>query len=108
MSGTPCDACDNDARSMAAKDDADVMSDVREFYERLGMNIKVDRVRRKMRQRELAMAVGVGAVTVCGWESGERHISVHDLLKVCRVLDKQVGDIVPGVSGGALLEIEVN
>ena len=52
MSGTPCDACDNDARSVAAKDDADVMGGVREFYERLGMNIKVDRVRRKMRQRE--------------------------------------------------------
>lgn len=78
------------------------------FYERLGMNIKAGRVRRKMRQRELAMAVGVSVATVCKWERGDHHISIYDLLKVCRVLDKQVGDIVPGISGGALLEIEEN
>ena len=85
-----------------------MIDNVREFYERLGMNIKAGRVRRKMRQRELAMAVGVSVATVCKWEKGDHHISIYDLLKVCRVLDKQVGDIVPGISGGGLLEIEVS
>jgi transcriptional regulator with XRE-family HTH domain len=69
--------------------------DSRRFYEDLGMNIKVARVRRKMRQCDLARAVGVGAVTVCRWESGDRRIPVHDLLKVCQALDQPIGVLMP-------------
>ena len=67
------------------------------FYEDLGMNIKVARVRKRMRQCDLARAVGVGVATICRWETGERHISVQDLLKVCQALDQQIGDILPAI-----------
>lgn len=67
------------------------------FYEALGMNIKVARVRKRMRQCDLARAVGVGVATICRWESGVRHIPVQDLLKVCQALDQQIGDILPEI-----------
>lgn len=52
-----------------------------------GTTLKAERVRAKLKQTELAAAVGVHVATLQRWESGERSMDMGTLFAVCHVLE---------------------
>ena len=51
-----------------------------------GQNIKRLREKHGMSQCELAKAMGISAVMVCGWERGNKKISLENLVVLADVL----------------------
>lgn len=52
----------------------------------LGKRIKELRIRKDLRQKELADKIGVGKSTVCNWEYDVNRPNPEDMAKLCKVL----------------------
>jgi transcriptional regulator with XRE-family HTH domain len=54
----------------------------REFYSRLGVNLRTVRERVQLKQRSVAHSLSVAPSEYCRWESGESRMVARDLLKL--------------------------
>ena len=58
------------------------------------MTLKEARLKRDLKQSELAQIMGVTTSTVCQWETGVNGMSVHTFYKLCEVLRVNRDDII--------------
>jgi DNA-binding XRE family transcriptional regulator len=59
-------------------------------------NVRVERLRRRLRQSDIARALGVSPMTVGNMEGGKRFFSTSDLLVLCRVLGVDLRKLFAG------------
>lgn len=70
------------------------------FLQRLGQNIKRERLARGLSQEELAARAGMHRTYVGAVERGERNISVVSLLRIAVALDVQVVNLTRNIDQG--------
>ena len=64
--------------------------DDKEVLKTFGFNLKIERMRRKISQEDLAEKLTVSAVYVSNIESGKHNISLINALKFCNYFDLPV------------------
>lgn len=65
-------------------------------YKKLGENIAKFRQNNDMSQEDLADLLFVSRETVSKWERGINHISIADLIKICKIFNITVNEIILG------------
>jgi len=70
------------------------------FLQRLGQNIKRERLARGLSQEELAARAGMHRTYVGAVERGERNISVVSLLRLAMALDVRVTNLTRNIDPG--------
>lgn len=61
-----------------------------------GPNVRAERVRRGLRQEDLATRLGMARATLADLERGERRLYLDEALVVCDVLGLRLVDLVAG------------
>lgn len=64
--------------------------DDKKLLKTFGFNLKIERLKRKISQEELAEILNVSAVYVSNVESGKHNISLINALKFCRYFELPV------------------
>lgn len=64
--------------------------DDKELLKTFGFNLKVERLKRKISQEDLAEILNVSAVYVSNVESGKHNISLINALKFCKFFELPV------------------
>ena len=65
-------------------------------------NVRAERVRRGMRQAQLAQLLGTSQTTISQIEAGQRTVSVDDLASLCLALDVPLVRLLAGVDTALL------
>lgn len=65
-------------------------------YNRLGNNIRVQRKKKKLTQKQLAEIIGCSMEHLSHIENGVRHIQLEMLNDVCECLDVSIEDLLRG------------
>jgi transcriptional regulator with XRE-family HTH domain len=66
-----------------------------ELSERVGEKLRQARERAGLNQPTLGARLGVTKATVSHWEAGRHSISIEDLIRVSRILDVPLSDLLP-------------
>lgn len=61
--------------------------DNKEFLEKLGLNIKIERVRKRFTQEKLAELVGCDSSSISLIEGGKQNPSITTVVKMSKALD---------------------
>lgn len=61
----------------------------------MGLNLKIARVKKGLSQKELANKVGISPATVSKAETGKFDLRLSTLLKLSRILDVTVEELLP-------------
>ncbi len=64
--------------------------DEKELLKNFGFNLKIERLRQKISQEQLAEKLNVSSVYISNIESGKHNISLVNALKFCNYFDKPV------------------
>lgn len=73
-------------------------AELENFYRDIGKNVKNARKEKKISQMQLALAIGhnsVGHIAKAELYKYEKHFSLEQLLKISRVLDVSLHDLIP-------------
>lgn len=66
-----------------------------ELYENIGKNLRAIRRSKKISPVEIAKALDVSISTVTTYESGTRRINLEYILKLCKIYEISVNNIIP-------------
>lgn len=61
-------------------------------------NARAERARQRLRQAQVAEALGVSVSSISDLENGDRRVSVDELLPLCRVLQCDLPTLLKGLS----------
>lgn len=64
--------------------------DEKELLKKFGFNLKIERLRQKISQEQLAEKLNVSSVYISNVESGKHNISLINALKFCNYFDKPI------------------
>lgn len=62
----------------------------------LAANIRAERARRRLRQDDVAAALGCARSGVADMESGRRRITLNDVTVICRTLNVSLAELLRG------------
>lgn len=68
----------------------------------IGANVRGTRSRLRMRQEDLADAMGWSRRTVTTLEAGNRRVTVSDVMLLCEALEVDLAELLRGAPDGAL------
>jgi len=80
------------------------------IYIYIGNKIKLFREstgQEKVTQEALAKAIGVTRVSIANYEAGNQAISISDLYKVAKFLNRNVHDLLPSIESVTISEPEI-
>lgn len=69
--------------------------DLDAWYADLGQRMKARRVLARLRQQDVAAAIGVSRMSVANFEAGRQRPPVHRLLRAAQVIGCPVTDLLP-------------
>ncbi|MCT4685934.1 helix-turn-helix domain-containing protein [Vallitalea sp.] len=61
--------------------------------QRMGYKIKDARLKKKLKQKDLAMFLGKSKSTISCYENGKKRISIDNLKKLCNLLELDISSI---------------
>lgn len=64
------------------------------LLETFGLNLKFQRLKRKISQEKLAEALNFSAVYISNVESGKHNISLVNALKFCKFFNTKIEDLI--------------
>ena len=64
--------------------------DEKKLLKKFGFNLKIERLRQKISQEQLAEKLNVSSVYISNVESGKHNISLINALKFCNYFDKPI------------------
>lgn len=65
-----------------------------EFLQRLGMEVKIARTRKKLTQKELASLSGLGKSVIWLLEGGKHNIRITTLKRIAVAMEMKVNDLL--------------
>lgn len=68
--------------------------DEKELLKTFGFNLKIERLKRKISQENLAEALNVSSVYVSNVESGKHNLSLINALKFCEYFDLSIEKLI--------------
>ncbi|MGW4521344.1 helix-turn-helix domain-containing protein [Amycolatopsis sp. NPDC004378] len=81
--------------------------EINDFYSVVGNKIKEARIRQKITQTDLAIALGLTRSSIANIEAGRQRVQLHGLVQMAIVLNLHVGDLIhtPEYGRNNLVEI---
>lgn len=68
-----------------------------EFLEKLGLLIKMERLKKKLSQEQLAALSDCGLSQIGTVERGEKGISFYNFYKIAKILDINVNELIANI-----------
>jgi transcriptional regulator with XRE-family HTH domain len=65
--------------------------------QRIGMELKVARIRAEMTQEQLAAQIDIEPTSICHWESGKRPVPIKRLYQIAEILNCEPYDFMPSL-----------
>ena len=66
-----------------------------DLYKNIGKNLRAIRYSKKISPVEIAKALDISVSTLTTYESGTRRINLEYILKLCKIYEISVNDIIP-------------
>lgn len=60
---------------------------------KIGQEIKIARIRKKISQKDLAIKIGVSKQAVCSWENDVKFPNFQNLLEIAQILEINLDEI---------------
>ena len=73
------------------------MNNDKEFLEKLGLNIKLERVRKRLTQEDLAELVGCDRSYISLVERGKQNPSITKFIKISKALEVEIKAFLDGL-----------
>jgi transcriptional regulator with XRE-family HTH domain len=71
-------------------------------------NVRATRARRRLRQEDLADALGWSRATITTLENGSRRVTLADAVFLCRALEVDLRELLRGAPADVLNDLGVN
>lgn len=63
----------------------------------IGIRIKLARINKGMKQKELAEKMGIKQAALCQWERGKRKPKIETLERIARALNVSIWELIPEI-----------
>jgi transcriptional regulator with XRE-family HTH domain len=69
------------------------------FYQAIGYNIRLARKQLRLTQKDLAFLTGLSRVSINNIENGKQRLPAHWISPICKLLGKNINDVIPIFEG---------